>query len=148
MKQSEIERFDESRTQIRMRYRQLALFISKRLKDIDAEELILPVGLDNLYHHELIKQYGSSTKKGMLQDELNKCFGGILTDLKKDFPYFTRQQIQVFSLIAAGIPYYMVARLSGLASVNSVWIEKGKMKSIISTSGCRRKEEYILLLER
>ena len=146
MTQFERAQFYGSRNTMCEQYHQLASFLTNRLKDIHAGELVLPKGLSDLYGKELVKRYGSPTKKGRLQHELDRKFNGILQDLKRDFPYFTGQQIQVFSYIAARLPYYLVARLSGLSSVNSVWIMKTKMRDIIKTSACSRREEYLMLL--
>ena len=134
--------------EVRTKYSKLASFLTSRIKDINAGELILPEGLEELYNRELVKEYGSSTKKGRLQEELDACFDGVLTSLKKDFPYFTGQQIQVFSLLAAGFPYYLVAKLSGLSSVNAVWVMKTKMKETFTTTYSSRREEYLIMLEK
>ena len=148
MTQYERARFDLNRSQLRTKYHQLAVFLSNRIKDISAGELRIPSGLAQAYRKEIVKKYGSATKSGKLQEEINKKFGGILDDLKKDFPYFTKQQIQVFSLLAAGFPYYLVAKLSGLSSVNAVWVMKTKMKETFTTTYSSRREEYLIMLEK
>jgi hypothetical protein len=146
MTQNDYARMDGYRNTFRDNYFQLSRFLSNRFKDINAGELVIPAGLGELYTKELIWQYGSATKRGRLQKELDRDCPYILKDLKQDFPYFTGTQIQVFSYIAAGLPYYLIAKLSGLSSVHSVWVMKTKMVNTISFSNCLRKEEYLLFL--
>ena len=148
MTQIERERIDRQRHAMYREYRLLAKFLSKRFRDIDSGELHLSGGIRQLYQKELEALFGTSTRWGKLQQDLNERQGGILKDLKKDFPYFTGTQIQVFSYLASGLPFFLIANLAGLSSENSVYVMKTKMRERITGTSCPRREEYLKLLER
>ena len=132
---------------MRQEYHLLAIFLSKRFRDMDSGELFISEGMRELYRKELEALFGTSTRWGKLQLELNERQGGILKDLKKDFPYFTGTQIQVFSYLASGLPFFLIANLAGLSSENSVYVMKTKMRERITGTSCPRREEYLKLLE-
>lgn len=147
MTQIERERIDRQRYAMHKEYRLLANFLSKRFRDIDSGELHLSGGIRQLYRKELEALFGTSTRWGKLQQDLNERQGGILKDLKKDFPYFTGTQIQVFSYLASELPFFLIANLAGLSSENSVYVMKTKMREMITGTACPRREEYLKLLE-
>lgn len=148
MTQIERKRIDRQRHAMHREYGLLAKFLSKIFRDIDSGELQLSEGMRELYRKELEALFGTSTRWGKLQQDLNECQGGILKDLKKDFPYFTGTQIQVFSYLASGLPFFLIANLAGLSSENSVYVMKTKMKETITGTACPRRDEYLMMLEK
>lgn len=148
MTQTERARIDGIRRATRSEYRMLARYLSKRYRDIDSGELLIRSGVMDLYQKEIAALFGTATRWGRLQHEINRRHRDILKDLQRDFPYLTRTQIQVYSYLAAGLPFFLIIKLSGLSCENSVYVMKTKMIETISTTACKRREEYLMMLEK
>lgn len=148
MNKKESARICGGRIALRARYFLLAVFLSKRFREIETGELSIHEKLDSPCRKDIEKLFGTARKKGQIQRDVETVFNGILTSLKQDFPYFTPTQIQVFSYLAAGMPYYFSAKLSGLKSLNSVWVMKTQMEKVIVAKNTARKQEYLMMLRR
>lgn len=95
-----------------------------------------------------VQYFGSLEKDGLLQDDMNLYYNGILKDLKRDYPRFTRRRILVFSYTAAHLPMKLICQLAHISSEGSVSSMRWKMKAAIACHACPRKAQYLELLER
>ena len=91
---------------------------------------------------------GTLEKDGLLQEDLNKNYQNILTDLKADYPRFTRKRILVFSLTAAGIPNNLIWQRARLPYIGSLYTMKCLMIQAIRSKNSPRKKDYLNLLGR
>ena len=95
-----------------------------------------------------VQYFGSLEEDGLLQDYLNRRYNGILNDLKRDYPRFTRRRILVFSYTAARLPMKLICRFAHISSEGSVSSMRWKMKAAIACHACPRKAQYLELLSR
>lgn len=98
---------------------------------------------------QLVSEYfGSMEDDGFLQKDINLYYNGILNDLKRDYPRFTRRRILLFSYTAARLPPDLICRCTGIENAGAVSSMKSKMKVAIACHACARRDEYLDLLSR
>ena len=95
-----------------------------------------------------VQYFGSLEEDGLLQEDMNQYYNGILEDLKRDYPRFTRRRILVFSYTAARLPMRLICQLADISSEGSVSTMRWKMKAAIACHACPRKAQYLELLGR
>lgn len=132
----------------RNRHRNTGILITKLLKDIDSKVLVLPQNLQEEYRAQALRQYGNHIRKGQLQAELERELSGILTELQRDFPYFTKQDQCIFCYSAAGFPDYLIARLSNISTGKRVSARRGRLIELISNSHKDRRSIYLAMLSK
>lgn len=147
MNQKEMKRFHANRQTVHCAYVYLACFILDLQKALN-QHYSNQDELNEKMMSVLAQYFGNEEKDGQLQQDLNKAHGDILQHLKRDFPYFTRQQILVFSYYAVGLPVPLMNLLAGISSDKSVSVMKTQMKKQIKVKASPRREEYLILLER
>ena len=96
----------------------------------------------------VVRYFGSEEEDGMLQEDLNRYYHGILKDLQRDHPQFTRKMILVFSYTAARLPRSMICMGAKISSEGAVSCLRSRMKKVIATHVCERTAEYLDLLSR
>ncbi|MBR4735349.1 MAG: hypothetical protein IK052_04585 [Bacteroidales bacterium] len=130
----------------RSSYHNTGVLLSKLLKDIDAKVLVIPQQLLKEYVAQSRRRFGNHTRKGRLQDELETELCGILTSLKRDFPYFTKEEISIICYSAAGFPDYLIARLSNVCSAKRVSTIRCQLIDLIKNTGLEKRDIYLAML--
>ena len=100
----------------RTKYENTGKILTKFLKDKDAQILTVSRNGEDYYNKDFKRQFGNSSSKGYLQYELDRKLSGVLTRLKKDFPYFSKEDIAIFCYSAAGFQDYLIARFANISS--------------------------------
>ncbi|MBR4774838.1 MAG: hypothetical protein IK008_01915 [Bacteroidales bacterium] len=96
----------------------------------------------------VVQYFGSLEEDGMLQHDINRYYHGILTDLKRDYPRFTRKMILLFSYTAARLPRSLICAWAHISSEGAVSSLRSRMKNHIFYRIRGRREEYLDLLSR
>ena len=130
----------------RLSYRNAGILLTKLLKDLDSEVLVIPPKLMEEYVAQSRRRFGNYSKKGRLQDELETELEGILTSLKTDFPYLSKEDISIICYSAAGFPDYLIARLSNVCSAHRVSAIRCQLIGLIKNSGVERRDIYLAML--
>ncbi len=141
------DRFKSSLEILRFKYSLTGNLVSQFLLDMSNGQVTMAPGIQHLYYTFLRNKLGDYTKTGILQTEINRLLDNVLVELRRDFPYFTRQQRLIFSLSAAGVPDRLIAMMARVKSQKMVWVIKNQMTKIIMNSSAKRKGEYLLLLD-
>lgn len=132
---------------IRFRYSVMGNLVSQFLLDLENGKVSMEPGMQYMYYRTLRNKLGDITGNGLLQSDIDRILDNVLKDLKRDFPYFTRQQRLVFSLVAADIPDRVITLIAHLKSTKMVWVFKRQMADVIIISSAKRKDEYLMLLD-
>ena len=100
----------------RTKYEYAGKFLTKLLKDYEMHFIFFSQNREEFYKSEFKSEFGNSTFKGDLQYELDRELDGVLTRLKKDYPYFSKEDIAIFCYSAAGFQDYLIARFANISS--------------------------------
>jgi hypothetical protein len=130
----------------RTKYENTGVILTKLLKDYDMHFLFFSQNREEFYKAELKRKFGTLNSKGQLHYELDKEVDGILTRLKKDFPYFTKEDIAIFCYSAAGFPDNVIARFANISSNKRVSTRRSQLKEIMKNSDRDRREIYLAML--
>lgn len=131
---------------IRTKYEYTGKILTKFLKDKDASILTVSRNCEEYYNNDFKRQFGNSSSKGQLQYELDRKVDGVLTRLKKDFPYFSKEDIAVFCYSAAGFPDYLTARFANISSPKRVSARRIQLRELLKTSDREWREIYLAML--
>lgn len=86
---------------------------------------------------------GDSQSGNTFEAIVDKDMGGIVTSLRKDFPSFARGDYRLFSYYVAGFSTKTISIIVGDLSADAIYMRKSRMKRIIETSNCPRRESYL-----
>ena len=126
-------------------------YLGRYLEDVQAvrsQHFTGPEERDQRLNEVVTAYFGSLEEDGYLQEDLNRYYHGVLKDLKRDFPRFTRRKILLFSYTAARIPLSLISQWADISDPGAVSVMKSKMKTAITCHACTRREEYLELLSR
>ena len=146
MSNTNFERLRSSLALLRFKYSLTGSLVSQFLLDLNNGKVTMNPGVQLQYYISLKNKLGDFYRSGLLQTEINRMFDNVLIDLRRDFPYFTRQQRLIFSMTAAGIPDRLIALMAHVKSQKMVWVITNQMAEIITNSSSQRRNEYLLLL--
>ena len=140
------KRIQSSLYLLRSRYSMYGNLISQFLLDLDNGKASMDPGVQLQYYKSIRNKLGDLYRRGPLQAEIDKLFDNVLKQLRKDFPYFTWQQILVFSLTMANIPDRLIAHLAHIRSQKMVWVVRNQMLDAIRFKNVQRRDEYLMLI--
>ena len=101
---------------------------------------------EEFYKSELKSEFGNSNFKGDLQYELNRELDGVLSRLKKDFPYFSKEDFAIFCYSAAGFQDYLIARFANISSPKRVSARRAQLRELLKQSDREWREIYLAML--
>ena len=101
---------------------------------------------EEFYKSELKSEFGNSNFKGDLQYELNRELDGVLSRLKKDFPYFSKEDFAIFCYNAAGFQDYLIARFANISSPKRVSARRAQLRELLKQSDREWREIYLAML--
>lgn len=130
----------------RTKYEYAGKFLTKLLKDYEMHFIFFSQNREEFYKSELKSEFGSSTFKGDLQYELDRELDGVLTRLKKDFPYFSKEDIAIFCYSAAGFQDFLIARFANISSPKRVSARRAQLREILKQSDREWREIYLAML--
>ena len=142
----EQKRIQSSLEMLRFRYSMYGTLISQFLLDLENGKVTLGPGMKFQYYKCIRNKLGDIYRRGILQTEIDKLFDNVLKQFRKDFPYFSRQQILVYSLSIADIPDRLIATLAHIRSQKMVWVVKTQIAEAIKFRNVQRRDEYLMLL--
>ena len=91
---------------------------------------------------ELRKEVENDRK---LERTLDADLGGIMTDLKTEFPNLKQRDCTLFGYLALGFDAPIISHLMG-TNPNSVYVSKYRLKKLIEESEIPRKSEFLAIL--
>ena len=130
----------------RTKYENTGKILTKFLKDKDAQILTVSRNGEDYYNKDFKRQFGNSSSKGYLQYELDRKLSGVLTRLKKDFPYFSTADIAIFCYSAAGFQDYLIARFANISSSKRVSARRTQLMELLKQSDREWREIYLAML--
>lgn len=130
----------------RTKYEYVGKILTKFLKDKDANILIVSRNGEEYYDKDFKRHFGNSNFKGDLQYELDRKLDGVLTRLKKDFPYFSKEDIAIFCYSAAGFQDFLIARFANISSPKRVSARRAQLREILKQSDREWREIYLAML--
>ena len=130
----------------RTKYENTGKILTKFLKDKDAKILTVSRNGEEYYNKDFKRQFGNSSSKGDLQYELDRDVDSILSRLKKDFPYFSKEDIAIFCYSAAGFPDYLIARFANISSPKRVSARRSQLRELLKSSDREWREIYLAML--
>ena len=130
----------------RTKYEYAGKFLSKLLKDYEMHFIFFSQNREEFYKSELKSEFGNSNFKGDLQYELNRELDGVLSRLKKDFPYFSKEDFAIFCYSAAGFQDYLIARFANISSPKRVSARRAQLRELLKRSDREWREIYLAML--
>ena len=131
---------------IRTKYEYTGKILTKLLRDHEMHFIFFSENREEFYNFEMKNQFGNSNSKGQLQYELDKDVDSILSRLKKDFPYFSKEDIAIFCYSAAGFPDYLIARFANISSPKRVSARRSQLRELLKSSDREWREIYLAML--
>ena len=130
----------------RTKYEYAGKFLTKLLKDYEMHFIFFSQNREEFYKSELKSEFGNSNFRGDLQYELNRELDGVLSRLKKDFPYFSKEDFAIFCYSAAGFQDYLIARFANISSPKRVSARRAQLRELLKRSDREWREIYLAML--
>ena len=130
----------------RTKYGYAGKFLTKLLKDYEMHFIFFSQNREEFYKSELKSEFGNSNFRGDLQYELNRELDGVLLRLKKDFPYFSKEDFAIFCYSAAGFQDYLIARFANISSPKRVSARRAQLRELLKRSDREWREIYLAML--